>query len=46
LVLSHSGPAEDRLRLALDSRARLVSEKFLPRAAGIRIFVYTLRDSL
>ena len=45
LVLSHSGPAEDRLRLALDVRGHLTSEKFLPRSAGIRIFVYTLRDS-
>ena len=45
LVLSHSGPGEDRLRLNLDSRAHLTSEKLLPRSAGIRIFVYTLRDS-
>ncbi len=45
LVLSHGGPAEDRLRTALDARGRLTAEKFLPRSAGIRIFVYTLRDS-
>jgi len=45
LVLSHGGSAEDRLRTALDARGRLTAEKFLPRSAGIRIFVYTLRDS-
>jgi hypothetical protein len=44
LVVSHGGPAEDRLRAALDARGRLTAEKFLPRSAGIRIFVYTLRD--